>query len=319
MRRWYSYGRYTTTHYLLTDNLGRFVYNTLLHLVLQWTLISSPPTFLRMTLPLFLRTIYPPYPSISRCYPQIPQLRTRSYPLSSVFFCLFFYLSRNESIRFGYKYDLDCFATDFFWFRPALLPPLHCIVLHIIPPHGLAFVTSPFSLLPLIPIPNSGLDFMSVFCTWWCVANSCRTLVHTSPYRLSLLFVDTLLTLELALKQKIEYSLFLEKDIPHGASCVPLCTSVIVCQGTEYDHFDGSTSPWLYVCRTHQHQRKGGTRSDLGERSAKVRTLEVSCRRKGENAIQIRISALGSTGRETRLHHIIRYLKIRVGWFVCVV
>ena len=27
---------------------------------------------------------------------------------------------------------------------------------------------------------------------------------------------------------------------------------------------------------------KGGTRSDLGERSAKVRTLEVSCRRKGE-------------------------------------
>ena len=143
---------------------------------------SSPPTYYLSSLPIYLTLLSPKYHS----YVHAP------IPIPCVFLFVF-YLSRNESIRFGYKYDLDCFATDFFWFRPALLPLLHCIVLHIIPPHGPAFVTSPSPLLPLIPIPI--LILWSAFCIWWCLANFCRTVVHSSSYRLSILFVDTLSTL----------------------------------------------------------------------------------------------------------------------------
>ena len=93
MRRWYSYGRYTTTHYLLTDNLGRFVYNTLLHLVLQWTLYlispqpftndsSSPPTYYLTSLPIYLTLLSPKYHSY--VHAPIP------YPLC-FFVCFFTY------------------------------------------------------------------------------------------------------------------------------------------------------------------------------------------------------------------------------------
>ena len=176
MRRWYSYGRYTTTHYLLTDNLGRFVYNTLLHLVLQWTLylISPQPFYERLFLSSYVLSILPTHlPHV--VIPQIPQLRTRSYPLSPVFFVCFFTYPVTSRFVLVTNMILTVLLRFFFWFRPALLPPLHCIVLHIIPPHGPAFVTSPFPLLPLILIPSASI---LILCLCFVYGDVSRTFVE---------------------------------------------------------------------------------------------------------------------------------------------
>ena len=135
--------------------------NTLSHL--------SPTFYERLFLSSYVLSILPTHlPHV--VIPQIPQLRTRSYPLSPVFFVCFFTYPVTSRFVLVTNMILTVLLRIFLVSRPALLPPLHCILTLASVPRARSHGLSPpygglHSLQHILPLLPSAPSLWSRFCS----------------------------------------------------------------------------------------------------------------------------------------------------------